>query len=80
MSETDCASGTKLAKILNNKFSHDKLTKFLNLSNIINNNLCNSVSSIDNFKFIVNKFNNNYLIIDDTIIQKSSRKETSQAC
>ena len=35
MSQTDCASATKLAKILNNKFSHDKFTKFLNDLNSI---------------------------------------------
>ena len=70
MSQTAISSVTKLSKILKNQFSHDRFTKFLNSANINSYNLWNSVSSIINFKSILNKSGKNFLIIDDTIIPK----------
>ena len=80
MSQTAISSVTKLSKILKNQFSHDRFTKFLNSANINSYNLWNSVSSIINFKSILNKSGKNFLIIDDTIIPKEYRKQTKQVC
>jgi len=79
LSQNNGASATKLSKILNSKYSHDKITRFLNQSNLSNTNLWNSVSSDDNFKISL-KNSQTCLIIDDTIIPKEYRQETDQAC
>ena len=50
LSQNRGATATKLSKILNSKYSHDKITRFLNQSNLSNNNLWNSVSSDKDFK------------------------------
>lgn len=79
LSQNNHSSATKLSKILNNKFSHDKITRFLNNANLTQSNLWNSVSSDKNFRTTL-KNNETCLIIDDTIIPKEYRKETDQTC
>lgn len=78
-SQCSHTSATKLSKILNNKISHDKITRFLNNENLSQSNLWNSVSSYKNFQSTLEN-NETCLIIDDTIIPKEHRKETDQTC
>lgn len=79
LSQNNQSSATKLSKILNNKYSHDKITRFLKNVNLSQTNLWNNVSSNLNFQKTL-KNNETCLIIDDTIIPKEYRRETDQTC
>ena len=79
MSQNGQSTATKLSKVLNNKISHDKITRYLNTANLGEKELWLEVSN----NFIYNKNDNKLdidLILDDTIISKEYRKENRHVC
>lgn len=81
ISQEGQSTATKLSKILNCKISHDKITKFLNAKILDGHDLWERVNR-NNILTSSNedKWEENDLIIDDTIISKPYRKENKHIC
>jgi len=79
LSQSGQSTATKLSKILNDKISHDKITRYLHEQNLGEADLWKQVNSNNTIIKNISKGDTD-LIIDDTIISKPYRKENKQVC
>lgn len=80
LSQVDKATATELSRILDGKIGHDTITKFLKKASFDQGALWQFLSrQLKPTETCLSKVEN-CLVIDDTIIEKESRKENQQVC